>query len=193
MQPFLTIITPTHKRPQGLARAMASIAAQTAADAIEHLVLPDYVGRGIPGMFATLPAYVQAVHGEYVYLMGDDDELVAPTVVAEVRDFAHEQYNPPVVIVRCHKGSWDLPKGQPWPPVLAHIDLGNVITRADVWAAHVSAYASQRRYEGDFDFMSSVAAAGHAAAYLPLHMLRGQIGRGLTEGVHEPVGVGWSA
>jgi GT2 family glycosyltransferase len=104
MTPFLTIITPTYRRPEALVRCMASVQAQSAVEAIEHLIIPDYVGRGIPGMFRTLARYAAAVHGQYVYVMGDDDVLVGPTVVQQVREAAIDEGQPPVLLVRATGG-----------------------------------------------------------------------------------------
>jgi hypothetical protein len=47
MQPFLTLYTATYKRPQQLARCLASVAMQTLVNEIEHIVIPDHVGLGM--------------------------------------------------------------------------------------------------------------------------------------------------
>ena len=45
---FLSVYTPTYKRPQALARCKASVAAQTIPT--EHVIIVDEIGIGIDGM-----------------------------------------------------------------------------------------------------------------------------------------------
>lgn len=178
-RPFLTFYTPTFRRPLALRACMASVHAQTAAHDIEHLIVPDLVGRGVGGMFTQIPQYADAVHGEYVHILADDDTLAAPDVVAAVREFAIRHRYPPVIVAKADKGGSVWPSGQPWPPICGAFDLGCTITRADVWRAHVTAYGDT--YEGDYHFAASVAAAGHQAEYLPMLFLRGGVMRGAPE------------
>lgn len=178
-RPFLTFYTPTFRRPRALARCLASVQAQTAADAIEHLVVPDYVGRGVGGMFTQIPRYAEAVHGDYVHILADDDELAGPDVVATVREFAERMGMPPVIIVKAEKGGATWPAGPPWPPRCGAIDLGCCIARRDVWQTHVEAYGDT--YEGDYHFMAAVAQSGFEAEVLDLLFLRGAVMRGAPE------------
>lgn len=179
MTTFLTLYTPTFRRPAGLAACMASVQAQTVLERIEHVIIPDYVGIGIAGMFARIPLYASAVHGQYVHVLGDDDVLSAPDVVERVELFATQHDCPPIIVVRVKKGDWDLPIGQCWPPVYCQIDLGCLVTRADVWQQHVNDYG--RSYEGDYVFASTLARAGYPAATCGVHFVTGRIGHGLPE------------
>ena len=77
-QPFLTFYTPTYKRPEGLAQCLASVAAQTIADEIEQVVIPDHVGIGIDGMYRRLPTYTEAVHGMSVHIFQKPAAKPAP-------------------------------------------------------------------------------------------------------------------
>lgn len=179
MTPFLTFYTPTYKRPQGLARCMASVASQSLVAEIEHLVFPDYVGLGIDGMYKRVPEHIHAVHGEYVHFLADDDVLASPTVVEAVKLAAQAANYPPMLLVRACKGPFTLPYGQWWPPVCGQIDLGCMVTRADVWKAHAHKYG--HRYEGDFDFAEAVAQSGHQAVSVDLLFLVGGVNRGKPE------------
>ncbi len=184
MQPFLSFYTPTYKRPQQLTRCLASVADQTLVREIEHIVIPDHVGVGIDGMYQRVPQYAHAVHGEYVHFLADDDVLASPNVVEVVKYAAQATNYPPMLLVKVNKGGQFLPQGQPWPPVLGQIDLGCLITRADVWKAHANRYGL--RYEGDFDFALAVADSGYDAVMVDLLFLVGAVSRG----VPEPVEVG---
>lgn len=179
MTPFLTLYTPTYRRPKGLAACLASVQAQTAVSEIEHLVIPDHVGVGIEGMYARVPDYVDAVHGEYVHLLADDDVLAGPDVVARVKAFAEDRGFPPVILVKALKGALELPFGSIWPPVCSHIDLGCIITRADVWKRHAGDYG--KVYEGDYLFAKALFDAGHRAEFLPMRFLVGAVSRGMPE------------
>jgi hypothetical protein len=185
MKPFLTFYTATYKRPQALARCLASVASQTLVSEIEHIVIPDHVGLGIGGMYQRVKHYAHAVHGEYVHFLADDDVLADPRVVEVVKQAAEQNGYPPMLLVRVNKGGSLLPIGQfIWPPVEAHIDLGCFITRADVWKAHAHRYGN--RYEGDFDFAQAVADSGYSATFVDVLFLVG----GVNRGAPEPVEVG---
>lgn len=178
--PFLSIFTPTYRRPAGLQACMASVASQTAIAEIQHLIVPDYLGHGIAGMFATVPEMVApALTGQYVHLLADDDMLATPTVVAQVAQFAADHQFPQLILVRALKGGFEWPQGQVWPPVLGEIDLGCLVTRADVWKAHRDCYG--RCYEGDYVFAAALHKSGMQAAIMDLRFVIGGVSRGRPE------------
>ena len=179
MQPFLTLITPTFRRPKGLAACHASVREQTSVGRIQHFDIVDHIGLGIGAMYAEIPKYASAVQGQYVHLLCDDDELASPDVVAQVERFAIEQQFPPVILVAVNKAGMELPIGEPWPPVCGRIDLGCLIVRADVWKAHAKDYG--HAYEGDYLFADAVYRAGHTAAWCPVLFLIGAVSRGAAE------------
>lgn len=178
-RPFITLYTPTFRRPRQLAACLESVGRQTAVDAIEQLVIPDHVGLGIGGMYRRVPQYLDAVHGEYVHLLADDDVLASPTVVEQVREFARDHQFPPVILVNAVKSGLVWPCGNPWPPRLGMIDLGCFIVRADVWKAHAGDYGDC--YEGDYFFGKALCEAGHRAAYFDLIFSIGAVSRGVAE------------
>jgi hypothetical protein len=186
MAPFLSFYTPTFRRPQALARCLASVAAQTAVDDVEQVVVVDHMGVGIAGMYQAIPRYASAIHGRYVHLLADDDVLASPTVVEQLRGFARAHGEPPVIVVRVQKNGLDLPMGGPWPPVCGRIDLGCLVTRGDVWHRHVANYG--HRYEGDFDFADALWAAGNRAVSCDVLFLRGDVRRGQPEPPQTDVG-----
>lgn len=155
MSPFLTIYTPT-LRPKNLLACMSSVKAQTLAGAIQHLIVPDYLGVGIVEAFYRWPAlYAPVVRGQYVVLMGDDDVLAADTAVEQLAHLAKSYDYPDVLIVSAEKGHLGrLPYASNGPPVCGQIDLNCVVTRRDVWLQHVHDYG--HRYEGDFDHIKAM-------------------------------------
>jgi hypothetical protein len=178
--PFLSIFTPTYKRPAGLKACMDSVAAQTAVAQIQHLIVPDYLGHGIEGMYATVPQMVApAITGRYVHLLADDDMLATPTVVEQVKAFTEAHDYPALILVRALKGGFEWPQGQVWPPVMGQIDLGCFITRSDVWRAHADCYG--RCYEGDYFFGAALHKSGIAATVMDLRFVIGGVNHGRPE------------
>lgn len=152
--PFLTIYTPTYKRPRLLAECMASVAMQTVPP-LEHIIVADYIGIGIAGVYNDIAQRATCFNGDYVYVLQDDDVLKDPLVI---EDFYKEVYEsqPPVVIARNYKGKRLLPDKGYWErePKQNHIDLGGFIIRDDVFYENRVNFG--RRYEGDFDFIHSL-------------------------------------
>lgn len=185
MTPFLSFYTPTYRRPHLLARCQASVDAQTIP--CEHIIIPDTVGIGIPGVFASVPTHAHKVTGEYVHFLTDDDYLASNTVAAQLQAIAAAHDRPDVIIVRAikdvrihdHWVTLDLPLNREGPPMLGQIDLGCVVTRRDVWMAHVQDYGA--RYEGDFDHVHAMWRAGRRFVYTDLIVLRGKAMHGNPE------------
>ena len=180
MTPFLTLYTPTFRRPLQLAACLESVRVQTIAAEIEQIVIPDHIGRGVGGMFAKVQHYVDAVHGRYVHMLCDDDTLTDPGVVERVKACAEANGNPPVIIVSARKGASIWPAGNPWPPVMGHIDLGCLIVRSDVWKQHAKDYLPV--YEGDYWFAKAVSDAGHPAFWAgEVLFVQGAVSHGAAE------------
>lgn len=179
MRPFLTLYTPTYRRPAGLVRNLFSVQDQTRVRDIEQIVIPDHVGIGIDGMYAKVPDYAPAVHGQYVAFLCDDDVLAAPNVVDRLWACAEAEGYPPLIIVQTEKNGAVWPSGNAWPPRMGSIDLNCAIVRSDVWKAHAHCYG--KRYEGDFDFMLALYKSGVPAVPCDLLFSRGGVSRGAAE------------
>lgn len=158
MARFLSIYTPTYKRPTLLAACIQSVNDQTIRGEIEHVIMVDEVGVGIAGMFAEIPNHLERLTGEYVYVLQDDDVLAGPDVVERLRAFVRVKRAPGVVIVRNRKRDSVYPTYWGERPRRNHIDLGNYVIRQDVFAQHVTDFG--QRYDGDFDFIDAVWQAG---------------------------------
>lgn len=151
MTPILTIYTPTYRRPEGLRRCKASVAAQTRADLVQHLIIEDTVGLGIHGMYAAMPQHHGAVAGEWVYVLSDDDTLADARVVEE---FAALPLLDEADVVMCRStiGGRVFPSPLCWaaPPVCGYVTLANWFVRAEVFRS--VPYGA--RYEGDYDHIA---------------------------------------
>lgn len=181
--PFLSIYTPTFRRPMGLVKCIESVARQTARDDIEQVILPDHVGYGVAGgLWGRMPRVAPALHGRYIATVCDDDRLYADDVVEKLRAFATKHDDPDVIVARVIKAALDLPScqiGRGGPPELAEVDLCNFIVRRDVWLAHVGDYGS--RYEGDFDHALAMWNAGRRFEYCDVLWLEGGLSNGRPE------------
>ena len=177
--PFLTILTPTYRRPRGLAACFESVWTQTAVARIQHVVMVDHVGRGIAEMFRRVRDYAPLVAGAYVLWLCDDDTLSTPSIVADLEAIVAAQGQPELVIADTVKGGARWPVDPAWPPRYAAIDLNCAVVRRDVWLAHVDAYGA--RYEGDYDHFSALAASGVRAVRWPVILTQGGVGRGVPE------------
>lgn len=166
--PFLTLYTPTFRRPAQLARCLDSVGKQTRADEVQHLVVPDHVGHGVSaGLFGRLKTYQPAVIGRYVNLLCDDDVLIHETAVATLMEFAEAKDFPAVIVAKVQKGPFTLPMCHPeGEPVCGRVDLTSYIVRGDVWHAHAGDY--KLVYEGDYWHALALYRAGHRFAYCDL-------------------------
>jgi hypothetical protein len=179
--PFVTLLTPTFRRPTGLAACLQSVGRQTAAADVQQVVMPDHVGHGVAdGLFGRLAWYAPSVIGAYVNILCDDDVLADESVVARVQAFAAARRQPPVIVTRVVKGGLALPQCAPeGPPVHGLMALTSFIVRADIWRAHLG--DSGRRYVGDFDHASALYRAGHPFAFCDVHWAVGGASNGRPE------------
>lgn len=193
-EPFLSFYTPTYRRPSQLAACLESVRRQTLAACCEQVVIPDHVGLGVGGMYGRVPMYAQALHGEYVHFLCDDDTLAGPKVVADLKAIIDveriDDVGPDVVIVGSRKPGGYYPDRNEGPPVLGSIDLGCFVVKRELWQATCETYG--RRYEGDYDYISTLwqMSSGAVEGGLPLrwswhkelYFVIGEASRGRYEG-----------
>lgn len=169
---FLTIYTPTHRRPSLLRTCVLSVEMQVCHD-YEQVIIHDEIGVGIAGMFAAIPGNLNLIKGDYVYILQDDDVLADNGVIGDVRMFAIKNNMPPVVIGRNIKRGNKYPTYWRERPQEGHIDLGSYVIRRDVFAANARQFG--QRYAGDADFIDALWAAGYPFAWLDRLLSREQI------------------
>lgn len=175
--PFVTLLTTAFRRPQALARNLASVCRQTAVDDLEQIVLPDHVGYGWEAMYGRVVWYRDWPRGRYVNWLNDDDALAGPKVVETARAQAADY---PILIARVRKGEQIYPQCDPLgSPVMGAVDLGSYIVRLDVWQRHVTDYG--HRYEGDYDHAVALHRAGYPVRVLPFVWAEGPASGGRPE------------
>lgn len=181
--PFVSLYTPTFRRPQALVRNIESVARQTAREHVEQVIVPDHVGHGIAwGLFGRIKWYAPALRGLYVAVVADDDHLAADDVVAKVKAFAEAHDFPEVIVVRAVKNGFEYPTcqvGKGGPPLVAEVDLCCYIVRSDVFARHAADYGA--RYEGDFDHAKVLYDAGYRHEFCDVLWVDGAASNGRPE------------
>ena len=177
---FLTIYTPTYKRPKALKVCKDSVKAQkNAKSLIQHVIIPDNIGIGIDGLYRDIPNHIDKVKGDYVLMLSDDDMLINDELVKKFYDLAIDGY-PEVVIFKAEKEGRHLPSLWRTAPQFGHIDLSNFIVRSDIWKANADKWG--QRYEGDFDFIRSLWDQGHQFTWWDFVGVKAQrISRGQPE------------
>ena len=170
----LTILTPAYKRPIGLAMCQASVQGQHRADTIQHLIVPDEIGKGVGGMYRDLPLVNDQIAGEWVYVLSDDDVLIYPRVVDLIMQVEEDTPDVDVIMVKMLCNGRILPWDVCWhgPPLCGGVTLSNWIARRDVHIAHPFGH----RYEGDFDALASMWQASVTIAWADIILAASQSG-----------------
>jgi len=151
---LLEVLTRCNCRPQMLMANICSLTAQSDQD-WEQTFIVDTAARGIGASYEALAA--QPVHGDYVWILDDDDLCIYPTLVSDLRGLTAER--PGVVMVKMDHGPelGVLPDAEHWceTPVQGHIGCSAFIVRRDVWQRYAAAFAPGH-YASDFAFIHSV-------------------------------------
>lgn len=170
----LTILTPTFRRPIGLRMCEASVDGQHRREEIQHLVVNDPIGKGVAGMYRDLPEQNANIQGEWVYVLSDDDVLVYPRVVDLLEHVEREAPAAECIMVKMFCNGRVLPWSLCWEaaPQMGGVTLSNWIIRKAVHVAHPFGH----RYEGDFDQIASIHAAGVPIAWADLVLSASQSG-----------------
>ena len=154
---FLEVVTRTYRRPEGLARNQASLAAQTDADWVQTLLV-DEIGIGVEAANARL-ADVEPV-GEYVWVLDDDDYCVRDDLVERLKSIIGAMLTAPAaVVVRMDHGDLGvLPDVGRWwglVPPEGGIGCSALVVRADVWRQYREWWRTGR-YASDYDYIAAV-------------------------------------
>lgn len=176
---FMTFYTPTYMRPTYLSICRKSVQAQTCRD-FQHMVIVDDAGIGVDGMFRDIRRHADHIRGDYVFILADDDRLLEPIGLEQVRTFAMANLFPPVIIVKNYKWDKTFPLVWEQAPEYAKIDTGNFIIRADVFRDNAGEFGEC--YEGDWVFIHHLWETGYPFAWCDCIFSTMQVGgKGRTE------------
>ncbi len=160
--PFLSVVTRTCPgRGELLARNRAALDAQTDPD-WEQVVITDPVGRGLRWANCALAQEADRVHGEWVWILDDDDYCADPDLVADLKRVVAER-RADVVLVKMDRKPFQsvLPDAEVWgkQPVLGHIGAPCVLVRNRLWKRHIDRFCADRA--GDYRFIKALFDAGY--------------------------------
>ena len=147
-RPFLSIVTRHHiGRPRMLRDCWQSLKAMTDND-FEHVLLIDDGPRGLEYANCQFERHKHLVRGRYVWKLDDDDLLVYPDFLSDLKAIV-EEHKPHIVMVKANVGYDDvqrrdfgvMPSANVWNnrPLCGEICCLNYIVRADVWRSHIEA------------------------------------------------------
>ena len=163
-RPFFSFVTRCYKRPAQLLRCLESIQQQTDPD-YENVIIVDPVGVGVAAANGFFFQHRRRVHGQYIYLIDDDDVVVEPTLVATVKEIAAEHDWPDMIMFRVQHANGILPDARVWgkKPIGGAIGGSAYVVRADVWQRHIIRFGERGIYAGDFDFIQTLFERGYRA------------------------------
>ena len=149
---FLSVVTRCYKRPDMLAKNIASLEAQTDPD-YEQLFIVDDDGQGIGWANRSL-VMVEPV-GEYVMVLDDDDMLANVRAIEEMK--AATLARPDMLIFKAsHDGLGVLPSPAIWGkrPLKGHIGSCDFISRRDIWEKYIHRFGVDEG--GDYAYLHAV-------------------------------------
>lgn len=161
---FLTILTRSFRRPESLARNVQSVARQTDPD-VEQRIIFDPIGRGVEWSYLNLRSVYP--DGEYVFLLDDDDYLIDPLFVAELKQIVATHDRPDVVFVGMNVGGTVMPV---WEHGLrrGYIACSCFVVKSEVWLEHAHNFHGD--YSADFYFIDDICSCAkqHTTAHLDM-------------------------
>lgn len=171
---FLSVYTPTYRRPFQLELCKASVANQTVP--VDHVIVEDKIGIGVDGMFADIPNHAHKPVGDYVMVLSDDNVLTDGSFAEQLQEVATET-DVDVVVFKGRIDTTIQPAAWSCEPIETMIDLSCFAVKRHVWIQHAGDWG--HRYEGDFDFIHTLWAAGRSfywwdrMAFMALQISRG--------------------
>lgn len=184
--PFLSIITRICRRPIGLYANLASIESLIDKD-LEQIFINDPVGLGMLSANTSFsnPETRRLIDGRYVYLLDDDDFIINPNFITDLKTIANT-FNPDVIFFRMTikngMNDDDYPTKQCWgnKPMIAHIGGSCFVVKKEVWLKYIHNFAHARC--GDFQFINSVWESGVTNYWMDILCAEtGRVSRGRPE------------
>jgi hypothetical protein len=165
MSHFLTILTRVHPgRPECLKRNIANVKGQTFND-IQHLLLkPKVEPTGTGRERAAAVGYLiygarNAVNGQYVMQLDDDDMIASPDFVQKIHDVVTADSSIDMIIFKCRLGDSVLPKPYLWNRRILRVSEiagPNILVRWDVYQKAAREWTVPI-YESDFLYIEECA------------------------------------
>jgi len=157
IHPFMSIVTRHYyRRPKMFEVCRKSVLAQKDPD-FDHIIIKDMVGVGFARTNGYFYEHRDLVHGQYVFMLDDDNILITDDFVSDMKKIARENDNPGLIFVKMWINDCYYPTNVDWKAsklTINHIDTACVVVRHDLWNAHIKNFL--QRKAGDFFFIESV-------------------------------------
>lgn len=154
---FLSVYTPTYKRPEALKRCKASVQAQTIPT--EHVIIVDEIGIGIAGMYGAIQEHAGKVTGEYVLVLSDDNYIIHPDFAERLQTVATTNMRPDVIVFKNDIAGLCIQPVSWGDVVYGNIDLSCFAVKRRIWQRHSGDWG--HNYAGDFYFAHALEKAGY--------------------------------
>ncbi|MES2397943.1 MAG: hypothetical protein V4549_18165 [Bacteroidota bacterium] len=184
-KPFLSIVTRKYKRPNGFSKNQESIESLTNKE-IEQIFITDPVGYGMLEANQSFEYVKNAVSGKYVFLLDDDDFIVNPEMVSELKEIAKEFNNPDVIVFKMlikNANNCDYPTNDVWSskkPIAGSIGGSCFVVTKEIYNKFIHHFGKQRM--GDFSFINEVFNSGIRSHWYDCRMSEtGKVSRGAKE------------
>jgi hypothetical protein len=175
---FLSVYTPTYKRPQALARCKASVEAQTIPT--EHIIIVDEIGIGIDGMYGAIQDHAGKVNGEYVLVLSDDNYIIHSDFAERLQAVSLEAMRPDVIVFKNDIAGLCIQPVEWGRVVYGNIDLSCFAVKRRIWQRHSDAWG--KNYTGDFYFIHTLEKLGYTFHWWDsLEIRASRISQGVAE------------
>jgi len=152
--PFLSIITRCYQRPTALQKNQDSIILLNDKD-VEQILIIDEIGHGLHEANKSFGKYKELAKGKYVFILDDDDYLVNPNMIGELKKI-HTDQCPDIIFVRMKIGGAIFPKKGCWgaAPSSGSICTGCVVVKNKLFQEFIHHFGTPRC--GDAAFISKI-------------------------------------
>ena len=181
---FLSIVTRRYTRPLGFANQQKSIKSLT-DKSIEQVFIYDHVGLGMLAANKSFAEVKDIIKGEYVFLLDDDDFIVNPNMVSELKQI-HKEHNPDVICFRMtiknNMNNNHYPTEHVWgkAPKIAHIGGSCFVVKREIYQKFIHHFGVVRC--GDFYFINEVYNSGAKFYWHDVLMAEtGKVSKGAAE------------
>jgi hypothetical protein len=159
-KPFLSIVTRHYyKRIEKLKKHIQSVISQNDND-YQHIIIEDFEGIGSHKANLMFSQNKEKVKGKYVFMLDDDDVLITPDFVKDIKRIAEENYFPEIIFIRMDRSEAEapmIPTDLVWNEKKMHINhIGTscFVVRGDVWMDNIHNFTAEQT--GDFEFINSI-------------------------------------
>lgn len=181
--PFLSIVTRCYLRPKGFERNQQSIAELNDKD-IEQVFITDLTGQGMLAANKSFELVKDAIIGDYVFLLDDDDFIIDPDMVSDLKE-VFEKFSPGIIFFKMHINNTQnclYPTPNCWgnKPIRGSIGGSCFVVKKEIYQKFIHNFGTYPM--GDFAFINAVWESNPSFYWLDKHICStGKVSRGAKE------------